>query len=300
MLTDSKSDSSVVYSNTLVMLLSPLVFVLTAILFWTLVYFRKLQTFRRLAIEASEQPTTRTTRTSQDAIFASSLTTTTRTPTTTPTTTTTTTTTTVSMLKPTFIKMKHNILVSCVVVMVLIHPTLTRRSVELLTCDKISPSSTKQFLRADLEEECWVGRHLNWAVGIGIPFLILYSAGIPIASFYMLYKRKHKLKTDESTVSRFGFLYLGYQVWWWEIIIMTRKVLMVLIDVVLAPAGVAVQALMAMLLLSAMFAVTLVVKPFENPILQALELASLLVSLSTLWMGSFFWAANDNDLHTVL
>ena len=49
-----------------------------------------------------------------------------------------------------------------------------------------------------------------------------------------------------------------------------------------------------------MFAVTLVVKPFENPILQALELASLLVSLSTLWMGSFFWAANDNDLHTVL
>ena len=299
-LTDSKSDSSVVYSNTLVMLLSPLVFVLTAILFWTLVYFRKLQTFRRLAIEASEQPTTRTTRTSQDAIFASSLTTTTRTPTTTPTTTTTTTTTTVSMLKPTFIKMKHNILVSCVVVMVLIHPTLTRRSVELLTCDKISPSSTKQFLRSDLEEECWVGRHFNWAVGIGIPFLILYSAGIPIASFYMLYKRKHKLKTDESTVSRFGFLYLGYQVWWWEIIIMIRKVLMVLIDVVLAPAGVAVQALMAMLLLSAMFAVTLVVKPFENPILQALELASLLVSLSTLWMGSFFWAANDNDLHTVL
>ena len=48
-----------------------------------------------------------------------------------------------------------------------------------------------------------------WALMIGIPFLVLYAAGIPLMPVFVMYRRKHKLHTDKSTVSRFGFLYFG-------------------------------------------------------------------------------------------
>ena len=77
---------------------------------------------------------------------------------------------------------------------------------------------------------------------------------------------------------------------------MFRKVCMVLIDVVLAPSGVAIQSLITLMLLASMFIATLVLKPFGNPTLQKLELASLMTSFLTLWLGSFFWASENNNV----
>ena len=63
------------------------------------------------------------------------------------------------------------------VVAVLMHPTLTRRSVQLLTCDLMEG---KMYLRRDLEVACWEGAHVAWALTIGLPFLIVYAFGIPL------------------------------------------------------------------------------------------------------------------------
>ena len=93
--------------------------------------------------------------------------------------------------------------------MVLVHPTLTRRSVQLLTCDRLGEADPRMYLRKDMEVICWEGAHMAWALTIGVPFLILYAVGIPMVSLFVIYRRKHKLRLDKSTVSRFGFLYLG-------------------------------------------------------------------------------------------
>ena len=76
---------------------------------------------------------------------------------------------------------------------------------------------------------------------------------------------------------------------------MLRKVSMVMIDVVLGPAGVGVQALVSQLMLSLMFFATLQYRPLRAPHIGRLELFSLSVSFMTLWMGSFFWASPDTD-----
>ena len=78
---------------------------------------------------------------------------------------------------------------------------------------------------------------------------------------------------------------------------MLRKVSMVMIDVVLGPSGVAVQALVALLLLVLMFVATLQTKPFEQPHILRLEMISLSTSSLTLWLGSFFWATNNSKDH---
>ena len=85
--------------------------------------------------------------------------------------------------------------------------------------------------------------------------------------------------------------------WYWEAVVMLRKVSMVMIDVVLGPSGVAVQALVALLMMSMMFQITSKVSPFEEPHILRLELISLFTSFLTLWLGSFFWATDDLDSH---
>jgi hypothetical protein len=63
---------------------------------------------------------------------------------------------------------------------------------------------------------------------------------------------------------------------------------MVVIDVVLAPSGVAVQSNVALLLLVCMLFATTAWKPFEKQHLGKLEMCSLTTSSGTLWLGTFF------------
>jgi hypothetical protein len=119
-----------------------------------------------------------------------------------------------SNVRITWKRTRERIIVSGIVVAVLMHPTLTRRSVQLLTCDMIEG---KSYLRSDLEVVCWEGAHAAWAFTVGLPFLVVYAFGIPFISWYLLYKRTHKLSQDTATIQRFGFLYIGYSQWWWEV-----------------------------------------------------------------------------------
>lgn len=80
---------------------------------------------------------------------------------------------------------------------------------------------------------------------------------------------------------------------------MLRKVCMVFIDVVLGPYGVAVQALVALLLLVCMLVSTIVARPFQQRHLGNLEIFSLCTSSSTLWLGAFFWAVERESAMTL-
>lgn len=81
---------------------------------------------------------------------------------------------------------------------------------------------------------------------------------------------------------------------------MSRKVSMVVIDVVLAPSGVAVQSNVALLLLVCMLISTIVWKPFEKRHLGILEILSLSTSSCTLWLGTFFWSMDNKKDATFL
>ena len=272
---DRSDSNSVVYQTTILILLGPFGFVWVASSFWSLLHCWKRRKFRLQQQKQLEE------KASHDAIAAMME---------------------GSVPAPTWLKTRQQIIVSVIVVMVLIHPTLTRRSVQLLTCDRLGTDDPNLYLRRDLQIVCWQGSHLVWASTVGIPFLILYAAGIPLLSLFVMYKRKHKLHTDKATVSKFGFLYLGYSThtYYWEAIVMLRKVSMVMIDVVLGPSGVAVQALVSLLMMVLMFFATLHFRPFAAPHIGRLELYSLSTSFMTLWMGSFFWASKNKTASTFI
>jgi hypothetical protein len=87
--------------------------------------------------------------------------------------------------------------------------------------------------------ECYTGPHIYWAYGVALPGIIVWGLGIPILAFILLYKQRKRL-TKLEVKEKFGFLYNGYQkdFYYWETVIMYRKITMIVIAVILQTYGV--------------------------------------------------------------
>ncbi len=109
----------------------------------------------------------------------------------------------------------------------------------------------------------------------------------------LVQKRKDLFKIE--TKMTYGFLYNGYrlpQAYFWEIVIMNRKIVIIFIQVFLAKEGKIVQALTMLVFLALNMGITSIKRPFENFWLNSLEELSLLSSTITVFCGIFF-IAND-------
>mmetsp|Transcript_45840 Transcript_45840/g.33581 ORF Transcript_45840/g.33581 Transcript_45840/m.33581 type:complete len:182 (-) Transcript_45840:380-925(-) len=93
-----------------------------------------------------------------------------------------------------------------------------------------------------------------------------------------------------SVLEKFGFLFRGYkkQFFYWEIVVMYRKVLLIFIQVFVASFGLLIQALLVFLLLLFFLMLTWKKKPFVNLALNDLEIYSLFASIITIYSSIFF------------
>ena len=66
-------------------------------------------------------------------------------------------------------------------------------------------------------------------MGLTVPQILLYIIGLPLSVFVLLRRWKARIHHDASFRMRFGFLYSGFRREWWESIIASRKVAVVLI-----------------------------------------------------------------------
>jgi hypothetical protein len=119
-----------------------------------------------------------------------------------------------------------------IVILFLIHPTLTREMFNMFNCKNIDGIDR---LYKDLEVVCYEGRHNLVAYGIAMPSIIIYSIGIPFMGLMVIFKNRHQLD-NVFVKQRYGFLYNGYKPGnssYWEIFIIYRKVAIIFIQVFL-------------------------------------------------------------------
>jgi len=92
---------------------------------------------------------------------------------------------------------------------------------------------------SDMTIKCWSPSHSFWSYIVAMPSIIVWGLGIPFFALILMYKERHRLATIE-TKEKFGFLYNGYQheLFYWEIVIMYRKIAMIFISVFIQPQGV--------------------------------------------------------------
>lgn len=158
-----------------------------------------------------------------------------------------------------------------------------------------SPIGGKYYLAADFSVETGSNGH-KLALVFCILWLLWFVIGWPVAVFTLIRRGRHKLD-DPIFRSKYGFIYdgldLGRGYWWWELIVMSRKIALTAILVFWDDAfGQAMTALFVIFLATAL---QLLVKPYCHRVANALETASLFGTAVVL-ISSLYLANNEESV----
>ena len=131
-----------------------------------------------------------------------------------------------------------------------------------------------------------------------------YGIGLPLGSFLLLYKFRHRLHTDKFRF-RLGLLYSGYRHdrWWWENVVAARKVIIICFSSIWFNETIQVHLVLGlmMLLLVAHYSFL----PYdtttkEGRLLHKVERNSLVALISMLWAGVVFLMDSDQKCNSTL
>eukprot|EP00347_Sterkiella_histriomuscorum_P001801 403370625 len=195
------------------------------------------------------------------------------------------------------INLFSRVISTLVIVLFLSHPSIVQYMFLNFKCKDIDG---EERLLNDLEVVCWDSQHSIYSYYFAIPSIIIWVLGIPFFALILLIKVKKQL--DDIEVRRkLGFLYRGYRqiYFYWEILIMYRKVIIIFIAIFVKAAGVIAQALVVFIvlvmqvLISQIFYFSFLMintskHPFVKKALNDLENLSLSTSMITIYCGIFF------------
>jgi hypothetical protein len=117
--------------------------------------------------------------------------------------------------------------VLAIVVLFYAYPTLTKASLGLFASLQIDDASkgpyaemalanhTLGYWVGDIQKECYVGWHKSWALGLGVPAVLLFCVCLPVGMGMFLFLNRERCG-DLSFREHFGFLYRNTEkrVWW--------------------------------------------------------------------------------------
>jgi len=196
---------------------------------------------------------------------------------------------------------KDKFVVTLTTVLYLLYPTLCKNAFGLFDCKLIGG---QYFLKIDLEEKCYEGRHLDTMLALGVGQLILYVAGLPLVVLCFLYRNRASLH-KHATQARYGLFYGSYKTsrFFWETIITLRKVTVVMLSVFGPELGPEKQAIVAILLLMICIVLEIYGEPYDleterHNILGRLEFASLSTEYWTMWSGLMIYLMDEQEQDT--
>ncbi|CDW84065.1 UNKNOWN [Stylonychia lemnae] len=123
------------------------------------------------------------------------------------------------------IEIRGKIMSSLVILLFLAHPSLVTNSFYNFNCKEIDGEFR---VLDDLEIVCWSSVHNKYSYFVALPSIIVWGLGIPFFALIILINKRKKLETFDLR-QRFGFLFRGYRkdYYFWEIVIMYRKIMIV-------------------------------------------------------------------------
>jgi hypothetical protein len=199
-----------------------------------------------------------------------------------------------------------------VTVLVLIYyafPTLLRAALSFFACLKVDEALTALtgvpvgvtatlthrwgYWVSAIEQQCFSGYHLRWALGLGLPSVVLWCVVVPVAMGVGLYMCRSRADSD-SFREHFGFLYRTYrpECMWWEAVWAARTVLLTLISVFAFPMQRYYSVLSLLLVFWASAALQIVFQPYAVSTLHRMHLVST-SCLAATTLGALAMVAYD-------
>lgn len=128
---------------------------------------------------------------------------------------------------------KRNVIISWITILYFLHPVITQNAFKIFQWIDIDSDVSRT--RIDLNITWYSKEHLFWWGILGLPMMIIWVFGLPIIALFLLIRKRAVLHEPE--VKRYYIvLYQGYKdnVFYWEFVNITRKILMLSISVFLA------------------------------------------------------------------
>ena len=202
--------------------------------------------------------------------------------------------------KPGDTTIKDKFIVTVGALLYLVFPTLVGNAFKLFDCRRVGK---KTYLYSAMEEECYVDRHLTMTIILGGGQLFLYVIGLPLLLLLFLIHNHDRL--DRHAVqARYGLFYASYKKerFYWEVILMIRKISIVALGVFGPIFGTLRQAQLALLILLICIIIEIIFLPYDIPtgrhkILPRLEGAALCVEWITMWSGIMMYSSLDLPDH---
>ena len=188
------------------------------------------------------------------------------------------------------------------IVLFFTYPNIVYNLVQSVNCVRVEDTMR---LYQDIEQICWEGSHLLVATTVSLPGIVGWALGLPaLGLFYIRHFRQKVAERAYSTkplekrelVARLrlccGFLTIGYEdrFYYWEVVLMLRKTILVILMVFIAPYSPGLQSLTAVVFLAFCLIVQIQLKPFYDPNLNQIEEISMLTQLSIIYFGLYFQA----------
>jgi hypothetical protein len=192
---------------------------------------------------------------------------------------------------------RHKLVASLVLVIFVLHTSLTKVLFSAFTCRELLPG--EYWLASNLSIRCWNTQHVNNLLSLAMPGILIWVIGLPTLTLLILVAYKRQLG-DPLLRIQYSFLYKGYRSEWyfWEFVILYRKIVIVCTSVFLTTVSIEVQALSMLAVMLACLFLQLYVRPFIGSSFNSLELKSLLASLLTIYAGLYFQTNSTRMFHT--
>jgi len=191
---------------------------------------------------------------------------------------------------------RRKLVATLVLIVFVLHTSLTKVLFSAFACKELLPG--EYWLSANLSIRCWDEEHMSNLMRMALPGIAVWVIGLPTITLLQLVISKHVLG-DSNFRLQYSFLYKGYHQNWyfWEFVILYRKIFLVCLSVFLTSVSIVVQALSMLAVMLACLFVQLYVKPFLGTAFNNLELKALLASLITIYAGLYFQTDSTRKTH---
>lgn len=144
-------------------------------------------------------------------------------------------------------------------------------------------------------EQCMGSEHRKWALGLGIPLVMLLYVCLPLSVCVLLFMLRYRL-TDSWVQRHFGFLYVHYRPehYLWEVMTIMQTLFVVVLSFTANYIGVYNQGLLLNAMLAIIFTMLVLFKPNASRQVQLLNYASVGVQLFTTYAALSFVSASDS------
>ena len=184
----------------------------------------------------------------------------------------------------------NSTIATSIIIIFNLQPNLIRYAFNMFQCKNLYRRDVQEYyLNIDYETKCFDSNHIKWSFVLGLLNISLWGIILPIIIFIILYKNKENLNQFDIRY-RYSFIYRGYdnRSFYWELVVLIRKFLMISVLVFLDRISIPFQAISLLIIVLISLAIQNSKTPHKYSNINRIEQKSLMCTTAISLMGLCF------------